>query len=465
MPAASATSGERRHLLRILGVGFGVAVGMGATIGGGILRTPGDIAAWVGTPQLLLVVWLLGGAYALLCANSLAELATMLPRAGGWYVYSQQAFGRRVGFIVGCCDWTMQAVANAYLAVAFGEFVGELFPATAHQAPAIAVTGMFTLTLLNILGLRSGSRTQTLTSLVKAVALLALVAGCFSVAPGAASVAASAAPPVPRPGLWLGLLMAMQAVLNTYDGWYAPIYFAEEDEDPARDLPRSVTGTVLSCVAIFLLVNAAFVHSLGMAGLQHSRMPAADASLAVFGAYGRQVVLVISVITVISTINANLLTGPRVLYGMARDRLLPPGLASVNRGGTPAWALLLCALVSTALIFSGTLETLIQIDSVLFVGVYASGFISLLVLRRSAPQLRRPYRVWWYPWSTVGVLAASLLFLLAAVIGDLRHSLFTLVLVLASLVASVIFLRKASVPEPALPEPALPEPESAPPAV
>ncbi len=116
------------------------------------------------------------------------------------------------------------------------------------------------------------------------------------------------------------------------------------------------------------------------------------------------------------------------LYGMARDRLLPPGLASVNRGGTPAWALLSCALASTALIFTGTLETLIQIDSVLFVAVYASGF-------------------------------ASLLFLLAAVIGDLRHSLFTLLLIVASLLASLIFLRKAGVPEP------LREPEAAPPAL
>ncbi len=456
MPGLTGTSRRRSHLLRILGVGFGIAVGIGATIGGGILRTPGDIAAWVGTPQWLVAVWLLGGIYALLCANSLAELATLLPRAGGWYVYSQQAFGQRVGFIVGCCDWTMQAVANAYLAVAFGEFIGELFPAAAFEGPVLAVAGMFTLTLLNILGLRSGSRTQTLTSLVKAAALLALVGGCFWVAPGTASPAASAGPLPAGPGLSLGLLMAMQAVLNTYDGWYAPIYFAEEDQDPARDLPRSMAGTVLSCVVIFLLVNAAFVHSLGMGGLQHARMPAADASLAVFGAYGRQAVLAISVITVISTINANLLTGPRVLYGMARDRLLPAGLASVNRGGTPAWALLLCALASTALIFSGTLETLIQIDSVLFVGVYASGFASLLLLRHRAPQLPRPYRAWWYPWSTLCVLGASLLFLLAAVIGDLRHSLFTLLLVLASLLASLIFLRKGSVPAP------LRDPEAAP---
>jgi basic amino acid/polyamine antiporter, APA family len=429
------------HLLRILGVSFGIAVGVGTCIGGGILRTPGDVAAWLGTPQMVFAVWLLGGIYALLCSTSITELATMLPRAGGWYVYSQRAFGKRVGFVVGICDWTMQSVAAAFLAVAFGEFMGELLPGLSQHVTAVAVAGMLLLTLLNIIGLKSGSRTQTVTSLLKALALIILIVGCFTVSTSAQPVPAAAHSPAQHPGLFLGLLMALQAVLGTYDGWYAPIYFAEEDEDPGRNLPRSLIGTVLACVAIFLLANAAFFNALGMHGLQSSKVPAADASFAVFGGYARQVILVISLITVVSTINATLLTAPRVLYGMARDRLLPRTLTSINQGGTPAWALLLCALVSTALIFSGTLETLLAIDSVVFVAVYLSGFVALLVLRRREPHLSRPYRAWGYPWSTVCVLVASLAFLVGAVIGDLRHSLFTIVLVVLSYLASRVIVR------------------------
>jgi len=356
-------------------------------------------------------------------------------------VYSQQAFGKRVGFVVGCCDWTMQSVVNAFLAVAFGEFMGELFRGLSHHETAIAVAGMLILTFLNFIGLKSGSRMQTVTSLLKAFALIALIVGCFSVSTSAQPVPAAAHSPAQHPGLFLGLLIALQAVLSTYDGWYVPIYFAEEDEDPEKNLPRSLIGTVLACVAIFLLANAAFLKALGMQGLQSSRMPAADASFAVFGGYARQVILVISVITVISTINATLMTAPRVLYGMARDRLLPHTLTSINQGGTPAWALLLCALVSTALIFSGTLETLLAIDTVLFVAVYLSGFVALLVLRRREPQLSRPYRAWGYPWSTACVLVASLAFLVGAVIGDLRHSLFTIVLVVLSYLASRVIVR------------------------
>ena len=178
-----------------------------------------------------------------------------------------------------------------------------------------------------------------------------------------------------------------------------------------------------------------------MERLQYNKVPAADASLAVFGSYGRQVILLISIITVISCINANFLTTPRVLYGMARDRLLPSRLTAVNRGGTPAWALLLCTCVGVALILSGTLETLIEIDSVIIVAVYVSGFASLLVLRRREPSLPRPYRAWLYPWSTVCALAISLGFLFVAVIGDLKHSLFTLVLVVMSYLASRMIVR------------------------
>ena len=428
------------RLLRILGVGFGIAVGVGATIGGGILRTPGEVAGYMGTAGLTAAIWLVGGLYTLLCSTSVIELATMLPRAGGWYVYSQRAFGKRVGFVAGCCDCMNQTLGTAVAAVAFGEFAAELHPALSPYVTLTAITGVLVLALLNLIGLRSGSRTQALTSFVKAVALIALVIGCFSISKSASASEATRLP-LHSPGVLLGWLLAFQAVVYTYDAWYTPMYFAEEDQNPNKNLPRSMVVTVLSCGAIFLLINGALIHVLGMERLQYDKVPAADASLAVFGSYGRQVILLISIITVISCINANFLTTPRVLYGMARDRLLPSRLTAVNRGGTPAWALLLCTCVGVALILSGTLETLIAIDSVIIVAVYVSGFASLLVLRRREPSLPRPYRAWLYPWSTVCALAISLGFLFVAVIGDLKHSLFTLVLVVMSYLASRMIAR------------------------
>jgi len=163
------------HLLRILGVGFGIAVIVGGAIGSGILRTPGLVAGQLGRPRLIIAIWFVGGIYAFCCTLSVIELGTMLPRAGGWYVYSRRAFGEYAGFSVGCIDWIGQAVAVAYLAVAFADFAAELQPSLHGYVKLVSVAGVVVLTLLNWLGLRAGSRIQELTSLIKALALIAFV--------------------------------------------------------------------------------------------------------------------------------------------------------------------------------------------------------------------------------------------------------------------------------------------------
>src|SRR5215467_4078729 len=433
------------HLLRILGVGFGLAVGIGNTIGTGILRTPGTVAGYLGRGWLIFAVWLLGGIYALLCSSSVTELGCMLPRAGGWYVYSRRAFGEKAGFVVGCCDFTVQSVANAYLAVAFAEFVGELLPMLAGQVRLLGALALASLAILNWIGLRTGSRAQEITSLAKALGLLGLVIAAFTipVKAGTASFLPSSVFVHPH-SIFLGLMLALQGVVVTYDGWYAPIYFVEEDKDPAKNLPRSMIGTALSCIAIFLLVNAALYHVLHMDHLASSQIPVMDAAMLLFGSYGRQLILLISVVAVISSINAALMYIPRILFSMSRDGLLPRSITSINRGGTPSLALFLSAIVSIALVLSGSFDTLIAIGSILFVAVYLSGFASLLILRRSEPNLPRPYRAWWYPWSTLLVLLASAGFLLGSVIGDLKHSLFTAILILLSYVTSILILREKS---------------------
>lgn len=417
-----------------MGVGFGLAVGIGGTIGAGILRTPGQVAAQLRSPWLVMAVWVVGGIYAFFGTASVTELATMLPQEGGWYVYSRKAFGEYAGFLVGCCDWMMQTTAVAYLAVASGEFVAGLQPGLAPHIKLVAITAVVILTLLNWLGLRAGSRAQEITSLVKALALIAFVVACFVVSPesGAADTSSLIRFPASSGSILLAVVVALQAVIVTYDGWYSAIYFMEEDRDPARNLPRSAIGGVVACIGVFLLVNAALLHVLPMAQMAASEVPAADAAMLVFGGYGKQIILIISLVTVVSVINALLLIAPRILFAMGRDGLLPRGMASVNSGGTPAVSLLIGALASIALILSGSFETLIAVASFLFVAVYISGFVALFKLRARQPERARPFKVWGYPWTTLGVLLASVGFLIASVISDIKHSLFTLVLIAIS---------------------------------
>ena len=417
-----------------MGVGFGLAVGIGGTIGSGILRTPGQVAAQLRTPWFVIAVWVLGGVYAFFSTVSVTELATMLPQEGGWYVYSRKAFGEYAGFVVGGCDWMNQTVSIAYLAVAFGEFAAGLQPGLGPHIKLVAVAAVVIMTLLNWLGLRAGSRAQEFTSLVKALALIAFVVACFVVSPrsGAADPSAFISFPPSSGGILLALVVALQAVIVTYDGWYCAIYFMEEDRDPARNLPRSAIGGIVACIAVFVLVNAALLHVLPMAQLAASQVPAADTAMLIFGSHGKQIILVISLVTVVSTINALLLIAPRILFAMGRDGLLPRRMASVNFGGTPSVALLIGALAVIALVLSGGFDTLIAIASFLFVSIYISGFVALFKLRARHPGLPRPFKMWGHPWTTLGVLLASAGFLIASVISDLKHSLFTLVLIAIS---------------------------------
>jgi basic amino acid/polyamine antiporter, APA family len=435
------------HLLRVLGAGFGIAVGVGSAIGSGILRTPGEVAALLGSAPLVIAVWTLGGVYALLCCSSLTELGTMIPNAGGFYAYAARAFGAKVGFIVGCCSAVSFMVSIAYLSVALSEFSAGLFPALTEHVQFVAIASVILLTLLNWMGLRPGSRAQEITSLAKSIGLLGLVAACYIHTPATPSHAIATSLPAAAHPFFLGLMVALQGVIITYDGWYGPIYFVEEDRDPTRNLPRAMIGSVLCCIAIYLLLNAAYLHVLGMAHLAGSKLPAADAAMLVFGGRGRQFILLLSMVSALSSANALLMLTPRILFAMARDRLLPQAVSAVNRGGTPAAALFLCCFVAILLVLTGTYDSLTAVASILFVAIYLSAFCSLLVLRRREPELSRPYRVWFYPWTTILVLLASAGFLIGSVIGDLRHSLFTVILILVSYTAALLVTRRRTVVE------------------
>jgi APA family basic amino acid/polyamine antiporter len=148
------------------------------------------------------------------------------------------------------------------------------------------------------------------------------------------------------------------------------------------------------------------------------------------------------VVGVLSTINAGLMLTPRILFSMARDGLLPQRMTTVNRGGTPTVALFICSLASLILILSGTFESLVAIAAILFVANYLPVFAALLILRKREPDLARPYKAWFYPWTTLCVLCASAAFLIGSVIGDLRHSLFTVILILLSYVAALLITRR-----------------------
>ncbi|MEB3331894.1 MAG: APC family permease [Synechococcaceae cyanobacterium] len=451
-PAPDAPAPRQSGLLAILGVGFGLAGAVGGTIGAGILRTPGLVAADLGSGALVLLAWLVGGLYALLGAVCVAELGAALPQAGGWYVYARRAFGEGAGFSVGWMDWLGHCTGVAWVAITAGEYGGALVPALAPHPKLLALVVLALFGGIQWLGLRAGSGSQQLLSLAKAVAFLALVAACFL--PGL--VPPRPPDPDPLPVLlgsggadrwWafaLAMVLALQPIVSTYDGWHSPIYFAEEFEDPARDLPRSLLVGVAAVIGLYLLVNLALLHVLPLSRLAASSLPAADAAALIAGPWGGRLITALALLSVLGLINAAVMSGPRVLWGLARDALAPPALMAVNGGGTPSLALVLTVLTMGLLVLFADFTSLLAISAIVYVALYASGYLALLVLRRREPDLPRPYQAWAYPWSALAVLAGSLLFLLITALGDWPHAL-----VAAALIAIAPLLHALRPPQPA----------------
>ncbi len=422
-------------LVRVLGVGFGLAVTVGNTIAAGILRTPGDVAASFPDPLLFVGIWVVGALYALLGANAIAELGTMLPRSGAQYVFARHAFGDYAGFVVGWNDWISTAATAAAIAIVFGDAVVGLIGrqtagAGTRLSVSVAAGAIVAFGLVLSRGTRQGARVQELTSLLKALVLLTLVVACFAFA-GRASATPPAAVVAPASFL-LALVLAAQAVIYTYDGWTGPIYFSEELHDPGRQIPRAMFGGLLCVATIYILINVAFMTAVSPAVIAGSRLAAATVARELFGPAGDEVVRTVVVVALPSAIIANLLMASRVLYALGRDGLGPRPAAYVNTGGTPMIALFMSSVLALGFLATGTFRSVIAVAAFFFVANYTLSFIAVFALRRREPSAPRPYRARWHPWTTGLVLIGSVAFLAGAVVQDTRNSLVALVLLVVS---------------------------------
>ncbi len=418
------------RLLKILGVGFGLAVIIGNTIGAGIFRNPGTIAHHLPSVRLFLGVWVVGGLYALLGAISLAELGTMLPRSGGQYVFARYALGEYAGFIVGWSDWISTCGTTAAVALVVGQFAGVLFPALGgNMVPVIAAGVAIFFAVLQWHGMVWGSNAQNVTSLLKALAFMILIVAALVLGRGA-STGQIEPLNVPTGLALLGpVVLSLQAVIYTYDGWSGVIYFSEEVTSPGRDIPRSLIVGVLSIIAIYLLVNAALLYVLPISQIAGSDFAAGTAATAIFGPHGDTVFRVLTIVSMLSAINACHLMATRVLFAMSRDGLFFNRVATVNKGGTPSPALFASAVVALLfIVFGQTFEKVITVLAFFFVANYTLSFISVFVLRRREPEKERPYRAWGYPWTTSISLIGSVLFLAGAIASDTENSVYALLL-------------------------------------
>lgn len=429
-------------LKRILGLGFGIAVIFGGTVGVGILRMPGTIAGQLGSFWPIMWVWSAGGIYAMLGAISIAELGTAMPQAGGFYIYSKRAFGPVTGFAVGWADWLNNCAVVAYAAVAAAEYISALIPNIASRQTLVALGLLVLFSVLHWKGLRLSSSIQQFTSSVTAITFLVLAVACL-VYPVQEShhIAWSGSG---HAGGFVQMLVpmvaAIRSIIVTYDGWYEAIYFTEEDTNVSKHLPRAMIGGVLIVLALYLLMNLAFLHVLSMPALASSTLPAADAAKVVFPQWSGNFVTVLALLTLLSLINAVLLGAPRILLAIGRDGMFGERAAQVGAGGTPRPALLVSSATAAVIIASGKFESIIAVAAILIAAIYCVNYIAVIVLRIREPQMKRPFCAWGYPGTTVVVLIGSLLFLAVAAHDD-PASAFRAAIMLAVAIPAYLWLR------------------------
>ncbi|HEY2033285.1 MAG TPA: APC family permease [Rhizomicrobium sp.] len=419
----------RHHLLKILGLTFGVAVAVGDMLGSGILRAPSSIAASVPNIGLIMALWTFGAVHMAITANVFAEMGTALPRSGGAYIYAQRVFGDIGGLIVGWASWLAFVAGIAAAAISFANFLPLIWPWAASHTVGVALAMLLALFGANILGLREGRALQEVTSLIKASMLVLFCVAAVLFVPSSHPTPLVAMAGAPVLG-WMAAIGAYQLIRGAYAGWDTPLFFGEEIVNPGRDIPRAMFIGIAITAVLYIGVNAALLYALGIKGVASTPLPFTIV-VETFGGAASVLFALTAMITVASCANANIMGGPRIIFSMARDGLLPNILQSVNAGGSPTGAMLLTALFSIGVTLSGTFNLVFGLIGTMnaFGGVII--IVGLFILRRREPELPRPYRALFYPALPIValVLEATTLVLYSA--ADTTGILFAIGLCLA----------------------------------
>ncbi len=415
-------------LTRVLPGKFVLAVIVGGVIGLGILRGPGEIAEVIPDPFLYLAFWLLCGLFVLLSTAVTAELVAMTPRSGGTYSLIRRAYGPYPGFVIGWVDWLSFVGDIALKAVVILEFVAMLFPETVAWRTGLAISVTTVFAALQLRGIALSALIQEFATAAIGVVVVGLALVLFFVE----APANSATELIPaRTGLsdWS---LVIATIIFTYDGWLYAAYFSGEIKGGAGAVARSCIKGVVIVIALYMLLNAALVNSVGLAALAGSDLALARAlELAVSPAAGSAVVIA-AILILLSHQNLAYMGAPRILHALAVDGFAVKRAQKVGKGGNPLFAVLVTWILSVGLILIGGFEFLLLLSVFFFVPLHLALIIGVLILRRREPDSDRPYRAWGHPYSTLACLIAWTLITLFQAYVERETAVYALAMVAVS---------------------------------
>ena len=423
--------GSDHTLKRELNLLDALMINVGTTLASAIFIVPAIVVTHTGSPWLAGVVWLLAGVFSWAGAVTFAELAVLYPRAGGEFVYLEEIYSRFWGFLYG---WTLfsviQTASIAAAAVALMTYVAYFLPLGDFGIKVGAIAFIVGLSAWNCISLRTSANTQNSTTLAKLAMAAIIVVVCFVYGGEGAGALREMMPSEGSRGTLAGLSLAMVAALWAFDGWVSVTFVAGEVREPGRILPRALSYSALALIAIYLLINGAFMNALPLADMAVSERVAADAVERAVGSIGGGLVSLAVIISCFAAINGFIFTGARVYYAMAEEGVFFPWAARLSENGTPVNAILAQMVWASAIALTGTYDqlfTYVVFDSWLF---YLLGAVGVILLRWREPEKPRPYRTVGYPYVPLlfGLFAAGLL--VQTLVEDPRDSLIGIAIML-----------------------------------
>jgi len=454
-------------LERKLGLFDSTMIVIGIVIGSGIFLTTGIMAKSIPSPGLILLAWTVGGILSLAGALTYAELGAAMPEAGGQYIYLREAYGPASGFLFG---WTMflvyQTGSIAALAVAFGEYFGYFFPTLSttefafsttikifsysfpyslSMGQIVAVTVIVLLSFFNFIGLVLGSVIQNIFTVLKIGALVAIVVLGFILGKGGGAKITFTSGSVNLSTLIMGFGVAMIAVIWTYDGWNNLNFAAGEIKNPKKNIPYSLVLGVLGVTALYMLVNYMYFYALSIDEATGVVRIAEKATASLFGGIAPSLISAVVIISTFGALNGVILTGPRVYYAMAKDRLFFKKVAEVHpRYRTPGFSIFIQAIWACLLTISGSYEQLFTYVTFATLIFYIFAAASVFTLRKKRPDLPRPYKTWGYPVIPLLFILAMVGLLVNTVINKPVESIAGMGLVLIGLPAYYYWRKKSA---------------------
>ncbi|HED06530.1 MAG TPA: amino acid permease [Ignavibacteria bacterium] len=451
---------KKTELVRGLGVTAAIMIVAGSMIGSGIFRKPATIAGQLLSPELLIIVWVLAGLITFIGALSNSEIAGMIDATGGQYVYFRKMYGDFTAFIYG---WSILSVlqtgGQAAIAYVFAEYlgyfikfpqfsesisnfhfyipvVGNIYPLVNFGTKAVAILAIAFLNIVNYFGVIFGGVVQTTVTFIKIATIAILSVLLFSFGSGSLSniYTGFQMPSVVSHNLISLIGLALAGAFWAYDGWNNVTFVAGEIKKPKQNVPRALLFGTLIVIALYVLVNLAFLYVLPVNTMAKSPLVAASAAYVIFGNRGAEIISIAVIVSTFGSLNGSILSTARVPFAMARDKLFFKKLGKIHpKHGTPHTALLIQALWASILVLSGSFDTIT--NYVIFASwlFYGLGTFGVFVLRKKMPDAYRPYKVWGYPYLPAIFVVFSFLFLVNTLISNTKDAAMGLILILLGL--------------------------------